>query len=506
MCGMRIIRLCWRILTCFLRIRLWCIRVIGCRRLSRRLPHLASSVVDRGSVRFASLVDDEHGFTPSFMDSFLPTLASDLGGENRIWRGGYCFQRCTSAGVVEGRNEVVKNFLDGDAEWLWFVDADMGWDHDALERLIAVADKDERPIVGGLCFGFGPISDRLDHAQAVIKKPFPTIFDLAETDDDAAFRPRWWYTPGTVVKCSATGAAMLLIHRTVLEQIADKWGAVWFDRMRHPKAKKLWGEDTSFCARAGLLGFPVFVHTGVRTSHAKTIYVTETTFMGDIVAPPATERVSVVVPVRGRPGHAAPFMQSLRASTGLADVYAVCSDHDDAIAWTKAGAYVVHTERVGFAEKLNDAYSHTTAKWIFLTGDDVRFYPGWLDHAQQVARNTGAKVVGTNDLANPRVLAGDHAVHMLIARDYIDEVGASWDGPGVVCHEYRHWYVDDEIVTAAKQRGVWAPALASVVEHLHPLWGKAEVDDTYVRGQRYAGRDKATFEKRYRESLKTVSA
>jgi hypothetical protein len=66
--------------------------------------------------------------------------------------------------------------------------------------------------------------------------------------------------------------------------------------------------------------------------------------------------------------------------------------------------------------------------------------------------------------------------------------------------------VDDEIVTAAKQRGVWAPALASVVEHLHPLWGKAEVDDTYVRGQRYAGRDKATFEKRYRESLKTVSA
>jgi hypothetical protein len=89
---------------------------------------------------------------------------------------------------------------------------------------------------------------------------------------------------------------------------------------------------------------------------------------------------------------------------------------------------------------------------------------------------------------------------MLIARDYIDEVGASWDGPGVVCHEgYRHWFVDDEIVTAARQRGVFAPALASVVEHHHPLYGTAPDDETYRRGQRHAGKDKATFIKRARE-------
>ena len=75
---------------------------------------------------------------------------------------------------------------------------------------------------------------------------------------------------------------------------------------------------------------------------------------------------------------------------------------------------------------------------------------------------------------------GDHATHLLIPAAYIDEHGASWDGPKVVCHEgYRHWYVDDEIVTAAKQRGVWAMALGLQVEHLHPVWGKAENDDTY---------------------------
>jgi glycosyltransferase involved in cell wall biosynthesis len=452
---------------------------------------------DRGSVRVCTLVDDEHGFTASYMRSFLPSLAVDLGGQGRLWRGGYMFQQCTSAGVVDGRNEAAKVFLESDAEWLWFVDADMGWEPDALEQLLAVADPTARPIVGGLCFGYGPITDRIDHAQAVVKVPFPTIFDLAETDDDIAFRPRWRYTPGTVIQCSATGAAMLLIHRTVLEAIAAKpeLGA-WFDRMKHPKAKKLWGEDTSFCARAGMLGFPVFVHTGVRTSHQKSIFVTETTFMHEITPEPAVDEVAVIVPVLRRPQNAEPFMRSLRASTGLARVYAVCSEDSDAEAWAKAGATVVRTDKISFAEKVNAAYPHTSEPWIFLVGDDVRFHAGWLDHVQQTARNSGAQVVGTNDLGNPRVMAGEHATHMAIARDYIDMVGASWDGPGIVCGPYRHWYVDDEIVTVAKQRGVWAPSLGAIVEHLHPIWGKAEQDDTYVRGQRWAERDKATFTKR----------
>ncbi len=79
--------------------------------------------------------------------------------------------------------------------------------------------------------------------------------------------------------------------------------------------------------------------------------------------------------------------------------------------------------------------------------------------------------------------AGEHATHLLIRRSYIDEHGASWDGPKLVCHEgYRHNYVDDEIVMAAKTRGQWAMALGSFVEHLHPLWEKGEDDATYELG------------------------
>src|SRR4029077_20483144 len=149
-----------------------------------------------------------------------------------------------------------------------------------------------------------------------------------------------------------------------------------------------------------------------------------------------------------------------------------------------------------FAEKVNQAYRETDEPWLFLVGDDVRFQPGWLDQAQHAARD-GAHVIGTNDLHNPLVLKGEHATHLLIRRNYIDERGASWDGPKVVCHEgYGHWFVDNEIVSVAKQRKVWAFAHHSKVEHLHPLWGGAETDATYELGQSRIVEDKALFEAR----------
>jgi hypothetical protein len=253
--------------------------------------------------------------------------------------------------------------------------------------------------------------------------------------------------------------------------------------------------------RAAAAGCPVLVHAGVRTTHHKDVWVSEAQYWRSNPAPPATEHVAVLVPVLNRPDNAEPFMRSLRASTGLATAYAICEPGDDEtnLAWRAAGAERIdsgggHT----FAEKVNTGFDMTSevdpSPWLFIVGDDVRFHPGWLDQALHVANTTGRSVIGTNDLHNPQVLAGAHGTHLLIRRDYINKHGASWDGPGVVCHEgYRHWYVDNEIVTAAKQRGEWAPALGSVVEHLHPLWGTAPNDSTYELGMEATKADEALF-------------
>jgi hypothetical protein len=303
----------------------------------------------------------------------------------------------------------------------------------------------------------------------------------------------------------------VLIHRSVFEKIQAEYGT-WYDRVQNTTMGRLMSEDLSLCLRAGALGIPVHVHTGVKTSHQKTLWLAEDDYFGQVAlsqlvppVPAATEETAVIVPVLRRPQNAAPFMESLKASGApLARVYAVADadDTETAAAWKEAGAQVLtwHGPSPGtFAQKANIGYRATSEPWLLLAGDDVKFHPGWLDQAQHAARD-GADVVGTNDLHNPLVTAGEHATHLLVRRAYIDEQGASWDGPGTVAHEgYAHWFVDNELVAAAKQRDTWAAAPHSKVEHLHPLWGLAEDDETYALGRKHIEADKALFEKRLAE-------
>lgn len=417
---------------------------------------------------------------------------------------GRCSARVGTIGLVSARNEVVAAFLASDSDWLFWVDSDMGFEPDSVYRLLAVADPVQRPIVGGLCFMNREVAH--DGMMGFRTLPLPTLYDWrADEDGTPRFLSMPMYPVNTVIRVRATGSAFILIHRSVFEAMAaqerPEFGR-WYDQVRGPNGSLL-GEDVSFCVRAAELEIPVHVHTGVRTTHFKHRWLSEADHWRAFNPPPAADEVAVLVPVLRRPQNAAPFMRSLRASTGLATVYAIADDDDpDTIeAWTAAGAQVVVGSERTFAKKVNLGYAKTREPWLFLCGDDVTFHPGWLNHAQHVADALGGinpvHVVGTNDLGNPRVLAGEHATHFLIRRSYVDEVGASWDGPGVVAHPgYRHWYVDDEIVTAAKQRGVWQMALGSVVEHNHPVWGKAEDDEVYRLGQSFAEQDGKLFRSR----------
>lgn len=151
---------------------------------------------------------------------------------------------------------------------------------------------------------------------------------------------------------------------------------------------------------------------------------------------------------------------------------------------------VVPPNPVGdYARKINHAYRVSSEPFLFAGADDLDYHPGWLGAALELMADPRIGVVGTQDLGNPRVLAGTHATHCLVRRAYIDAVGSRdfhpatrrpMDKPGEIFHEgYPHEYVDDEFVATARRRGVWAFSHASVVEHLHPHWGKAPTDPLY---------------------------
>jgi len=497
----------------------------------------------------------------NYTESLVRVFAYDKGhgdyllhNSGPLNNGSFCPIWGRSTELSHTRNTGAAAFLSSEADWLLWWDSDIGVQEDAVQRLMAVADPDTMPIVGGLAFVEGSYGH--DFHGGLRSALMPTLYDWSWVEPKngmpGAYKlvGRHDWQPESLTRVAATGTGFLLTHRSVYEKISH-WlvdqGAppnIWFERIPGPDGE-LCGEDISFCMRAHQVELPVYVDTSVTTTHQKTIWYGGaeykqkpfTPVAGAKQMPPehwpkllinpnvvqeaadtspmrmrqvyeADEEVAVIVPVAKR-DNAQRFLHSLAES--LSDdqrrrrqvrVYVMGDevDGDTVFAWEMQGllypnlVFDLHSyaEPMGtFAEKVNRGYEISSEPWLFLVGDDVSFQRGWLDQAMETARATGKAVIGTNDLGNSAVMSGEHATHMFISRAYVDRVGASWDGPGVVCHDgYRHWFVDNEIVLAAKQTDEWAPCLLSVVEHLHPLWGKGHNDEVYRVGQDAAEADR----------------
>lgn len=204
-----------------------------------------------------------------FTVSLAATIRADAIGPRRIED---VLQTYSSANVSEARNLLVDRFLDEcRADWLWFVDADMQWAPDALDTLLEVADPQRAPVVGGLCFGLA--DDEL----------FPTLYDAAQNEHgDLVFVRRGDYPDNAMVQVSATGAAFLLVHRSVLLAIRETIGDKAFPYFRETTTggdrPRIVGEDLTFCVRAAQCGFPTHVHTGVEVGHHKSQLLTASVF------------------------------------------------------------------------------------------------------------------------------------------------------------------------------------------------------------------------------------
>lgn len=208
--------------------------------------------------------------------------------------------------------------------------------------------------------------------------------------------------------------------------------------------------------------------------------------------------VVVIVPVLRRPHRVTPLLESLSVATPEPHRLLFVASPDDVAehqAVIAAGAELLVLDRPpgpgDYARKVNAAVAATTEPLLFLGADDLAFHSHWLERA--VARVEGrVGVVGTNDLGNPRVLRGEHATHCLVTRRYVQR--GSIDDHGRLLHEgYEHEYVDDELVGTAKHRRCWAFAADSIVEHLHPHWGKAPMDDLYAAQRERMRRSRKLF-------------
>lgn len=197
----------------------------------------------------------------------------------------------------------------------------------------------------------------------------------------------------------------------------------------------------------------------------------------------------------------APLLESVSLATGSPHrVLFVLTEGDEAerAAVRACGAdYVTLPGPHGpgdYARKINLAARESDEALLFLGADDLAFHPGWLEAATAHLSDV-VHVIGTNDLGNPRVLRGEHSTHSLLTRAYANL--GTIDEPDKVLHEdYPHEYVDDEFVATARARGAFAFAASSIVEHLHPHWGKGATDELYDAHRRRMRQGRRVFDRR----------
>lgn len=193
-----------------------------------------------------------------FMDSVLRMIDHDRVHDGRVagYAGVYC-----SANVSSGRNRLVDWFLRGPADWLLMADTDMVWPADALDRLLANADRARAPIVGGLCFA----------REFETGRVWPTLFHREPVDGGDVFVPHDRWPDNALFQVGGTGAAFLLVHRWVMEAVQQRRFSAaypWFQETENQVGRV--SEDLTFCQRAHAVGAPMFVHTGVQVGHVKT--------------------------------------------------------------------------------------------------------------------------------------------------------------------------------------------------------------------------------------------
>lgn len=452
----------------------------------------------------------------SWHSSMMRLMIHDIAGAQVV--GGPPHEiRTDSGGLVEGRNLAVSTFLDEtDDEWLFFVDTDMGFQADALDRLLAAADPTERPVVGGLCFALREFKGDGKGGRRVM--PAPTLYRWARKPDTGhiGFSTIWDVPVDQVTRVAGTGGAFLLIHRGALQRVRERFGDQWFDHVRYADGRPV-SEDLSFCWRLHLVGAPVHVHTGVQVTHHKEFWLDaqdyhppahlleadrrapefspdvdhesalrtldalsdpEPAAVGPVLGEP---RISLLCPTRGRPQSMRRLVASVdeTAAGPVEIVFYLDEDDHESIAMAKelldargGGIVPIAGPRIVLSQMWNECYRHAGADVLMHAGDDIVFKTTrWDDlviEAFEQHPDRIALVHGNDLLQGPNL-----ATHGFLHRRWVEAVG--YFVPPYFSSDWNDTWLTE--VADAIGRRVYLPNL--VTEHLHPLAGKATWDVTH---------------------------
>jgi len=437
------------------------------------------------SVAVAYVHQDEVAY--SWHHSLMQLMDHDLGHHVRIWSGGYVAVRCGTGDLAAARNRAVKDFLaEGRADWLFWIDTDMGFAPDTVDRLFEAADPAERPVVAALTFANREIdNDGMGGRRALAA---PVIMTWARHGEETGFDTRWDYPANAMVRCDGVGSACILIHRSAFERIATfqpnpdiaPTGPNWYTRIRNGSTGEWISEDLSFCCRLMALGIPVHVHTGVKTTHQKRFWLAEEDYWQQraVNAPPPTvadpdpaapvERTWTVpryaiIPTHNRPARLLALVASLGPQCDGIVVLDNASVPPVDELKLKAAAPHSHVRAIRDPEQP----PHLSRFWnvmldqiaedadglydVAILNDDATVPAGWYDACSTGLRAHGTAVIAHTTMTRPTLLTelGNDPRNRMTPHAFVirGETGMRAD------EAMRWWYFDSDLDQRARLAG-----------------------------------------------------
>lgn len=171
---------------------------------------------------------------------------------------------CVGSLIYDARNKLAKRAVDGGFTHVLWIDSDMTFEPDTLERMIASMG-DDKDVLTALCFGR--------------KDPFPPCVysKCSIIPEGQVYRLDVQYVqsiPEGVFPVEGCGLAGVLMKTDVLAEIVNK-GVMPFSPIYGL------GEDLSFCARLNNIGKKIWCDPSIQFGHVSSVVIGGQSFIDE---------------------------------------------------------------------------------------------------------------------------------------------------------------------------------------------------------------------------------
>jgi 2-polyprenyl-3-methyl-5-hydroxy-6-metoxy-1,4-benzoquinol methylase len=184
--------------------------------------------------------------------------------------------------------------------------------------------------------------------------------------------------------------------------------------------------------------------------------------------------ISILAPTRGRPANMKKVVESARATaTNFEFVFYIDSDDTPSkdMADTLGVKYVVG-ERIVLSQMWNEAYKVAVGDIIMHGGDDLIFRTnGWDSAIENELKNVPDKILFV--YCDDGYTKTEFGTHGFVHRNWIDVVG--YFVPPYFSSDYNDTWLNDVADMIGRKKKA-----SALIEHMHPVCGKAEWDITHM--------------------------